>query len=121
MPLSSFIDEVRRADHPFLAALAQPAGGRVEQRLQHLLVVLELEEPEPAPVLALVVVEGVVDLGADAADDAPVAAGEEVLGFAVAEEGVHPPVQEQAPLELQRWHPLRVVSMQAERQVDERP
>ena len=38
--------------------------------------------------VAVVVVEGVVDLGADAADDAPVAAGEEQLRLAVLEERV---------------------------------
>ncbi len=111
--------EARRADHALLAALAQPGRGGVEQRLEHLLVVLELEEAEPAPVLALVLVEGVVDLRADAPDDATVAPRQEVLGLAVAEEGVHAAAEEQPPLELQRGHPLRVVSMQAEREVDE--
>ena len=120
MPLSSFIEKSAGPDHPLHAARAQPRLGGVEQRLQHLLVVLELEEAEPAPVLLLVVVEGVVDLGGDPSHDAPVASGEEVLGLAVAEERVHAPVQEQPALELRRGHPQRVVSMQPEGQVDER-
>ena len=54
-----------------------------------------------------------------AADDPAPASGEEVLGLAVAEEGVHAAVEEQPPLELQRGHPQRVVSMQAKGEVDE--
>ena len=56
---------------------------------------------------------------ADAPDDAAVAPREEVLGFAVGEEGVHAAAEEQTPLELQRRYPQRVVSMQPEGQVDE--
>jgi hypothetical protein len=57
--------------------LAQPGGGRVEQRRERLGVALELEEPEPSPLFAAMRVEGVVDVGADAPDDTAVAAREE--------------------------------------------
>ncbi len=66
-----------------------------------------------------VVVEGVVDLRADAPGDAAVAAGEEVGGLAVAEEGVHAPVEEDAALDLQGWDPVGLVRVQAEGQIDE--
>ena len=48
------------------------------------------------------VVERLVDLGAHAPGDTPVAPGEEVRGLTVGEEGVEPPIQEQAALEPQR-------------------
>src|SRR5205085_5486727 len=106
-------------DDPLHAASAQPGRRGVEQGICGLLVFLDLDEPEPAPLLLLIVVEGVVDLRADAPDDTPVAPGHEVLGLAMAEEGVQPAVEEQAPLEPQGGHPQRVVSMQAKRQIDE--
>jgi hypothetical protein len=65
------------------------------------------------------VVEGLVDLGAHPPDDAVPAPGQEVRGLAVAEKGVQPAVEEHAALEPQRGNPQRVVSMQAERKVDE--
>ena len=49
----------------------------------------------------------------------PVAAGEELLRLAVLEERVQAPVEEQPPLQTQRGHPDRRVSMQAVRQLDE--
>ena len=113
--------EVHRADHAVAAALAQPGLGRVEQRRGHLRVVLELEEAEQAPVVVLVVVEGAVDLGADPADHAAVAAGQEELRLGVLEEGVEARVQEQPPLDSKRGHPVRLVSMEPERELDELP
>ncbi len=112
--------EVGGTDHALYAAPAQPGLGGPEQRPQDLLVVLELQEAEPAPVLLLVVVEGVVHLGGDAAHDAPVAAGQEVLGLSVTEEGVQAPVEKDPALELGQRHPQRMVSMHPERDVDER-
>ena len=85
--------EVHRADHPVAPALAQPAGGRVEQRPHHLDVVLQLEEAEHAPGVPLVLVEGAVDLGADAAHHAPVAPGQEELRLAVLEERPRAPAR----------------------------
>ena len=57
--------------------------------------------------LLVVVVERVVDLGADAADDAAVAPGQEELRLAVRKNGVEAPAEEQPALEPQRGHPLR--------------
>src|SRR5437588_12110147 len=74
--------EVHRADHALAAALPEPAGGGLEQRVEHLLVVLELEEPEHPPAVSVELVEGAVDLRRDPADNAPVAAREEVFGLA---------------------------------------
>ncbi len=111
--------EVRRTDHALASAPAQPRRGGVEQRLGDLGVVLELEEAEPAPTAVVLVVEGVVDLRGDAPDHTAVAAREHVGRLTVGEIGVHPAVEEQAPLDLQRRHPHRLVSMQPERKVDE--
>ena len=71
--------EVHRADHPVAATLAQPGRGGVEERRRHLGVVLELEEAEVPPGVALVLVERAVDLGADPAHHPAVAAGQEQL------------------------------------------
>ena len=60
-----------------------------------------------------------VDLGGDPADRLAVALGEEVLGLGVLEEGVLVAVEELHPLEDQRRHPLRVVAVQAEGELDE--
>ena len=110
--------EVHRPDHPLAAALAQPRLAAAEQRVEHLLVVLELEEPEHPPAAVVELVEGVVDLGGDPPDHAPAAAREEVLGLAVLEVRVQPPVQEHVALELQRRDPGRP-RVQPERERDE--
>ncbi|RDJ93436.1 hypothetical protein B4Q13_21905, partial [Lacticaseibacillus rhamnosus] len=75
----------------------------------------EAEHPGPA---AVELVVGEVDLGGDPADHAAVAAGGEVLGFAVLEGGVQPAAEELVALQLQRRHPGRAL-VEAERQVDE--
>ncbi len=112
--------KARGPHHALLAACAHPSLGGAEECVQDLLVVLELEKAEPAPVLLLVLVERVVDLGADASHHTSVAPSEEVFGFAVAEERVHPATQEHATLDLQGRHPQGVVRVQAEGEVDER-
>ena len=48
-PHSSFMIEVHRADHAVAAALAQPARRGVEQRVDDLLIILEVEKAEEAP------------------------------------------------------------------------
>ena len=119
MPLSSFIAKSPgRPCAPCRARAASrrrrraapraPRGRRSNSR-----------NPNQPQSLPLVLVEGVVDLGADPADHPPVAAGEEVLGFAMAEEGVHAAVEEHPALELQRGHPQRVFAVQVERELDE--
>ena len=119
--------EVGRADHALAALGAKPLLGRAEQRVRCLGVVLELEEAEPAPLRLVEVVVGMVDMRAYAAHGVrsrAVRAGaprEEVLRLAVAEERVHAAVEEEPTLDLERGHPLGMVSMQAERQVDEVP
>ena len=60
-----------------------------------------------------------VDLGADPPDRLAVALGEEELHLAVLEVGVLLAVEELHPLEDQRRHPLRVVAVEAERDLDE--
>ncbi len=42
--------EVHRPDHPVAAAPAQPARRGLEQRVEHLLVVLELQKAEHSPI-----------------------------------------------------------------------
>ena len=93
--------------------------GGVQQRRQDLRVVLELEEAEHAPAVAVVGVEVVVVMRADAADDAAVAAGQEQLGVAVAEERVEAPREEDPPLELERRDPDAGSRVQAVRELDE--
>jgi hypothetical protein len=82
--------EVHRADHAIAAVGRQPARRGVEQRRQDLGVVLELEEAEHAPAVAVEAVEGVVVLGGDPAHHAAVAQGQEQLRGAVLEVGVPP-------------------------------
>jgi hypothetical protein len=118
-PLSSFIEKSAGPDHALAAALSQPGLRGAQQCLGDLLVVLELEEAKPAPALAPVLVEGVVDLSADPPDDALATTREEVLGLAVAEVGVEAAVEDQPPLELQRRRPQGVLGVEAERQLDE--
>jgi hypothetical protein len=60
-----------------------------------------------------------LDLGGDPADGRAVALGDEVLGLGVLEVGVLLAVEELHPLEDQRRHPLRVVAMHRERDLDE--
>src|SRR5262245_58649237 len=111
--------EVHRPEHPVAPAVAQPAGRRVQECLERLLVALDLEEAEhPRPAL-VEVVEGVVDLGARAADDAAVALGQEELRLGVLEEGVEARIQEQPALDPEGWNPGGPVRVQAERQLDE--
>src|SRR3954469_19237392 len=108
--------EVHRADHAVAAARLQPLLGGGQQRRQDLGVVLELEEAEHPPARVVVGVEEVVELGADPPDDAPVAAGQEQLRVALAEERVVAPVEEQVALQAQRGHPDRRTGVQPERE-----
>ena len=105
--------------------LGQPAAGGVEQRARDLGVVLELEEAEHAgianpahPVLGVV---GLVDLRADAPDDALAAARDELLRLGVLEVRVQLAAVEELALEADRGDPLLGGSMQAERELDELP
>ncbi len=60
-----------------------------------------------------------VDLNGDASNRLPVAFGDEVLGFGVLEVRVLLAVEELHPLEDQRRHPLGLVAVQAEGDLDE--
>jgi hypothetical protein len=91
----------------------------VQQRRQDLRVVLELEEAEHPPAVAVMGVEGVVVLRADAPHHAAVAAGEEQLRVAVREEGVEAAREEDPALELERWDPDPGSRVQAVRELDE--
>ena len=102
-----------------VAAGAAPAGGRVEERVGHGLVVDGLEEAEEAdPVAVGLVVQAVAD-GGDAADDLAVALGQEVLGLGVLEEGVLLAGEEQLHVPTQRRDPERVPRVEPVGQVDE--
>ena len=70
MPPSSLSAKLAGPDHPLAATLAQPPLGGGEQRRQHLGVLLELEEAEPAPAGIVMFVEGVVDVRGDPPHDA---------------------------------------------------
>ena len=82
--------EVHRPQHLVAPARHQPRFRRPEERPQDLRVVLELDEAEHPGPGAVELVVGEVDLRRDPADHAPVAPGQEVLGFAVLEVGVQP-------------------------------
>ena len=84
-------------------------------------VVLDLEEPEHAPRVAVEGVERVVDLGGDPADHPPRPAGEEIARLAVLEERVLAPAQEGVPLDAQRGDPLRRGRVEPEGKLDELP
>jgi 8-amino-7-oxononanoate synthase len=111
--------EVHRADHVVAAVGPQPALRGRQQRRQDLRVVLELEEAEHPPAVVLVGVERVVDLGADAPHDAPVAPRAEQLRVAVLEEGVLAAAEEQPALDAQRGDPVRRGRVQPVRELDE--
>ena len=111
--------EVHRADHPVAAALAEPVRRRVEQGPRRLRVVLQLEEAEHPPGVVVEVVERGVDLGADPAHHAAVAARQEQLRLTVLEERVEARAEEQPALYPQRGNPLFLVSMQPERKLYE--
>ena len=93
----------------------------LQQRRQDVRRVLELEEAEHAPAVAVVGVEVVVVLGADAAHDAPVAPGQEELRVAVREERVLRAHQEHVALQTQRGHPDPGGRVQPVREFDEFP
>ena len=95
------------------------ARRRRAERRGDLAVVDRLEEAEHRVAAALVLVPALVDLGADPADRLAVALGDEVLGLGVLEVGVLPAVEELHPLEDQRRHPLRVVAVEPEGDLDE--
>src|SRR5215211_4055983 len=113
--------EVHRPDHSVAATRAQPALGRLQQRVERLVVPFELEEAEHAPSAPVEIVEGVVDLGAQPAHHAALAAGQEQLGLGVLEVGVEARTQEQPALQAQRWNPLRGGRVQPEGQLHELP
>src|SRR4051812_16710016 len=75
--------EVHRADHPVTPAGAEPVRRGLEQRREDLRVVLELEEAEQPPRVAVVGVERAVDLSADPPGHPPVAASQEEPRLAV--------------------------------------
>src|SRR3954470_977916 len=113
--------EVHGAHHAVAPAGRVPGGRRVEQRGEHLGVVLELEEGEHPPRVVMGGVERVVELGRDPAHDAAGAAGQEQARVAVGEEGVLPAAEERVALDAQRGHPLRGGRVQPERKLDELP
>ena len=112
--------EVHRAEHLLATARRQPPLGCPEQRLEQLLVVLELQEAEHARPAVVEAVVRVVDLGAHTADDASAAARQEVLGLAVLEVGVQVPAQEDPALQSKGGHPGRP-AVQTKRQLDKPP
>ena len=99
--------------------LPEPTLGRVEQRARHLGVVLALEEAEQPPVVLLEVVQVAIDMRADPAHRLPVAPGQEQLHVRVAEERVLPAVQEGPPLGHERRDPVRLVTIEPHRELDE--
>jgi hypothetical protein len=111
--------EVHRAEQTAAPLAPCPLGGGAEQSGGHLGVVGRLEEAEHRVAATLVLIPAMVDLDRDAADRLAVALGEEVLGLAVLEVGVLLAVEELHPLEDQRRHPLRLVAVQAEGDLDE--
>src|SRR3954453_6157115 len=111
--------EVHRPDHVVAPVRAQPAARRVQQRRQDVARVLELQEAEHPPAVALELVERVVVLRRDPPHDAPVAHGHEQLRIAVREERVLAAHQEQPALQAQRRHPDPGARVQPVRELDE--
>jgi hypothetical protein len=93
---------------------------RSQPRVEHLGVVLELEEAEHPPPVPVELVERPVDLGGDPAHHALSPASQEVLRLAVLEVGIQLAAEEQVALEPEGRHP-RCPGVQPERQCDERP
>jgi hypothetical protein len=111
--------EVHRADHAVAAPVAQPVPRGVEQGRGRLGIVLALEEPEQAPVVALELVEVMVDVGADPPDRLPVAQRQEELGLRVVEERILPAIEECPALGDERWDPVRLVTIEPHRKLYE--
>src|SRR5690606_3922761 len=101
------------------SALAQPVGGRIEQRCGDGEVVDALEEAEEADLVVVdFVVQEVVDRS-DATDHDAIALGDEVLGLCVLEERVLAAVEELPDLGLERRDPAAIPPVEAIRQLDE--
>ena len=111
--------EVHRAEDARAAVGGRPLGGGVEQGRGDRGVLDRLEEAEHRVAATLGLVPALVDLGGDPPDRLAVALGDEVLGLAVLEPGVLLAVEELHPLEDQRRHPLRMVAMEPEGDLDE--
>ncbi len=87
--------EVHRADHPVALALAVPALGGASSAPAASWSFSHSKKPHMPQRGAVELVVGVVDVGADASDDAAVAAGEEQLRLAVLEERIEAGAEEQ--------------------------
>jgi hypothetical protein len=113
--------EAHGPDEPVAVALQHPRRGGVDERAGGLLVVLALEPAEEPPPVALELPEVAIDVGGDPPHDAAVPLGQEVLRLGVLEERVAPAVELLADEQAQRRDPVRLVPVQAVRQVDEGP
>ena len=111
--------EVHRPEQALAAVAPQPLLGGGEECIGDLAVVDRLEESEHPVFAALELVPAAVELGGDPADRHPVALGKEVLGLGVLEERVLLSVQELHPVKDQRRHPLRMVTVEIEGDLDE--
>jgi hypothetical protein len=105
----------QRAGH---VAAPQPRLGAVDQGRGDL-GILRLEHAPLAGAGAHMLEHELVDLGGDPPDRPAVALGEEQTGLGMLEPGVGPGVEQPVHLGLQGRHPVRVVPVEGEGEVDE--
>ena len=106
--------------HDFVAAqLAEPIGGRVEQRVRDLLIVDRLEHPEAADIRLVERVVLRVVARHDPPDDFAAGPRQKKRGIAVLVKRMLFAIEELFPLEQQRRHPRRIVRIDPPREFDE--
>ena len=107
------------ADDFVQAARARPGKDLFEQRRGRFLIVFTFKQVELRLSRVMIVVEAGVDQRGDASHVAPVAHGDEEIGVGVLVERMLLLVQHQLHVHAQRRHPLRMILVQAIRNIDE--
>ena len=114
-PVSSLIESVNGPDRAAHAPALQPRLGGLEQRCEHLGIVLALEKAEMPGRIAVALEMEPIDLGADPSDRAVAAQRQPVRDLGMLEVGVLLGVQMLQALEQERLHPVRVARVQPRR------
>ena len=90
----------------FMPLLAQPVFRRLQQRVEHVLIVHRFDEAEMAGGVVIALQMQLVDLGGDAAHRLAAAIGQEEGGAGVLEIGIVLGLEMEFALQQQRRHPV---------------